>query len=111
MTDIDDLDADRMGIDVAASPPTAFAGVPCALLLGHHLDDAAVLMHEIVAGHAALWIAQPTHRPLARAHPGIVEDQHVRAARQPAFGVVGRRPDLVDARGVGLQAAVFPEME
>src|SRR6478609_1681263 len=48
MAAIDDLDADRTGIDVFLAGPGSDAGMPGALGFGDALHDAAVLEHDVV---------------------------------------------------------------
>ena len=50
--------------------------MPGAILLGDHAQDLAVLGDQIVAGDAAVGIAQPRDRRFGVAHAGIMEDDH-----------------------------------
>ena len=63
---IDDLHADRAGVDVALALPVASARVPGAALLGHQREDAAVLLDQVVGRDLGLGIAQPRRAPPRR---------------------------------------------
>ncbi len=54
----------------------------------HQLVDAAVLPHQVVAGHFGGRIAQAGERRLAGRHAGVVQHERVdgSAARRPKFG-------------------------
>src|SRR6266704_4954575 len=58
MTAIDDLDADRTGIDVFFAGPIGRAGMPGALGFRDALNDAAVLEHDIMRRYIGAHRAQ-----------------------------------------------------
>ena len=91
MAAIDDFDADRTGVDVGLSLPVATAGMPRAERFRHHLDDASVLMNDVVAGDLALRIAQPVLGTLPRFHAGVMQDNHVDGRVRRTVVEVGRR--------------------
>jgi hypothetical protein len=78
MAGIDDLDADRDGVDVLLALPPALAGVPGAALLRDQAEHAPVLLDQVMGADPGLGVAQPLQGGLARLHPGVVQDDHVR---------------------------------
>ena len=81
---IDDLDADRTGIDVGLAGPGRFAGMPSTLALLNELHDAAVLMDKVVAGHIAAGSFEQLERGVGISH----------ARCSAAKSYPGRRPSL-----------------
>ena len=81
---IDDLDADRAGVDVGLARPGRHAGVPGAARLRHELHDAAVLVDEVMARHPRLGVAQPIERRLGALHAGVVQQDDVGVRRPRA---------------------------
>ena len=85
MAAIDDLDADRTGIDVFLAGPGRHAGMPGALGFGHALHDAAVLQHDVMGGNVGARRAQPRDRAFHVRHAGVVQHDHV-GLRGPCCG-------------------------
>src|SRR5262249_49180083 len=77
---IDDLNCDRTGVDVGFARPRRYAGVPGTLRFLHALDDATVLVDDVVRGNLGAGGGQPMHRHLAVEHAGVVQHDHVRLA-------------------------------
>src|SRR6266852_312090 len=94
---IGDLDADRARVDVLLAFPAGNAGMPGAARLGHALNDAAVVVDEIMRGYAGLRIAADTAQTLERRlgafHPGVVQHDHVRTPMTVPLAVVRRGLD------------------
>src|SRR5262245_28392566 len=95
MTRIDDLDPDRAAVDVARPGPIRHARVPRAAVLGHVLEDRAVLIDRIVRAHARRGIAESRDRARARFHAGVVHDQDV--DRRVLWPLVEIRRERVNA--------------
>ena len=100
---VHDLDADGGGVDVADGLPLAGARVPGAVCFGHHLQDLAVLLHHVVAGHFRCRIAQPCNGACGIGHAGVMQDQQGRALLVAAHPEVGRGMQGTGERGVGQQ--------
>src|SRR5947208_15039039 len=94
---IGDLDADRARVDVLLALPAGNAGKPGAARLGHALDDAAVLVDEVMRGYAGVRItadaAQTLERSLCALHSGVVQHDHVRTPMTAPLAVVRRTFD------------------
>ena len=101
MAGIDDLDADRAGIDVFLAGPAGNAGVPGALALGHALHDAAVLQHDVMRRDVSARGAELGDRAFHIRHAGVVQQDHVGEAPVVAVAIVHRRDDVGNDRGVG----------
>ena len=93
---VDDLDADRTGIDVGLAGPERFAGVPGAPALLHELHDTAVLMDKIMAGDLAAGRFEQFERGVGIAHARIVQHDHIGAPAILAIAEIRRRIDLGD---------------
>ena len=95
---IDDLDADRTGVDVLFAAPGRHAGMPGALGLRHALHDAAVLQHDVMRGDVGARGAELRDRALHVRHAGVVQHDHVGQAALAAVAVIRRRDDVGDDR-------------
>src|SRR3546814_12279444 len=72
------------------SLPARNAGVPSAAGFRDELEDAAVLLDQVVDAHPGGGVAQPLEGGLARRHAGVVQQQQVDSlAGRPGI-VVGR---------------------
>src|SRR5262245_66549585 len=113
MTRIDDLDADRAGIDVGLASPGRLTCVPRAPLFEHALYDSAVFEHDIVRGYLALRRGELLQSRLAVLHSGVVQHDHVRPAIVLARVEIRRRRDIGDDERIrlknGLQKGHGPE--
>ncbi len=108
MPGMDDLDAERAGVDVALALPGGGARVPGAAGLRNHLGDGTILEHEVMRRDLGARIAQPGDGGLRALHAGVVQDQHVgpwdgRAVgpSAAALAVVRRGQDTPRHRAVG----------
>ncbi|MEH2585675.1 hypothetical protein V1281_007570 [Nitrobacteraceae bacterium AZCC 2161] len=77
MAAVDDLDADRTGIDVGLAGPMGDAGMPGALGFRHGLHDAAVFHDDVMRGDVGAGGAQPGDRALGIGHAGVVQHDHI----------------------------------
>ena len=100
MAAIDDLDADRTGVDVLLAGPGGDAGVPGALGLGHALHDAAVLQHDVVGGDLGAGGAKAGDRALDVGHAGVVQQDHVGRAALVPLAAIRRRDHVGGDRGI-----------
>jgi hypothetical protein len=73
---IDDLDADAAAVHAVDAAPVGEAGVPGAMLLGDHAQYPAVLLDQIMAGHAGFGVAEARDSGFAVLHARIVKDDH-----------------------------------
>jgi hypothetical protein len=71
--------------------------------LDDKLQHRPVLADEIVARHARLAAEQAIERRLHVPHPGIVQQKDIRRSRTRSLVVVGRRRDMGDETGIGLE--------
>ena len=101
MAAIDDLDADRTGIDVFLAGPGRHAGMPGALGFRDALHDAAVLQHDVMRRYVGARGAQLRDRALDVGHAGVVQHDHVGQAALVAVAIVRRRDDVGGDRGIG----------
>ncbi len=111
MAAIDDLDADRAGVDVFLARPTGRAGVPGALALRHALHDAAVFEHDVMRRHLGAGGAELCDRALDIRHAGVVQHDHVGLPAVVALTEIRRRDDVGGDRGIwgkGLHVHVGP---
>src|SRR6218665_3381672 len=70
MTAIDDLDADRAGIDVLLAGPEADAGMPGPLGFRYRLHDATVFEHNIMRRDIGARGAEARDRTFRIGHAG-----------------------------------------
>ncbi|AHB50420.1 hypothetical protein W911_16585 [Hyphomicrobium nitrativorans NL23] len=69
-----DLDPDGGRIDVRFAPPVGDARVPCAGLFGDHLDDAPVLVDDVMARHLAVGPRENVERAVDGRQPRVMQD-------------------------------------
>ncbi len=100
MAAVDDLDADRAGIDVLFAGPAGDAGMPGALALRHALHDAAILQHDVMCGDLGAGGAELGDGALDVGHAGVMQHDHVGLPVVGAFAEIHRRDDVGDDRGV-----------
>src|SRR6266699_6814101 len=105
---IGNLDADRARVDVLLALPAGNPGMPGAARLGHALDDAPVLVDEVMRGYAGVRIAadaaQTLERSLCALHPGVVQHDHVGTPMTAPLAVVRRAFDRGYERGIRRKA-------
>ena len=87
---IDDLDADRRGVEVAVAFPRALTGMPGAPLFSDKLVDATVLPDEIMRRDLRSRIAELLQRPGASRHARIVQDDAIGLPTSTPLAVIGR---------------------
>ena len=75
------------------------ARVPGAPVLFGELEDASVLIDEIVRRHLACRIAETLKRVIRPLHTGIVEKKDIDGSPTPALAMIGRV--MVPANGDG----------
>ena len=98
---IDDLDADRTGIDVFFAGPGRHAGMPGALGFGDALHDAAVFQNDVMRRHVGAGRAQLRDRAFHIRHAGVVQHDHVGQTAFVALAKVRRRDDVGGDRRIG----------
>ena len=76
--------------------------MPGAHLLGHALDDAAVLEHHVMGRYLARRRGEARQRLRPALHPGVVQQDHVRRAVL-ARVLIGRGDDVGDDEGIRLE--------
>ena len=111
MAAIDDLDADRTGVDVFLAGPDRHAGMPGALGFRHALHDAAVFQHDVMRGNVGAGGAQLRDRAFDVRHAGVVQQDHVGQPALVPIAVIRRRDDVGSDRGIrgkGLHVRVCP---
>ncbi len=91
MAGVNDLDAERCGVDAGALAPSRLTGMPSAPRLGHQAVDGAGLVDEVVGAHPGSRVTESRERGLDAGHTGVVQDQHVHGRPGGARVVVGRR--------------------
>lgn len=74
--------------------------MPGALHFLHALDDAPVLMDDVVRGNFGACGRQAVHRHPPIGHAGVVQHDHVRLATVAALTVVGGRNDVGNDGGI-----------
>ena len=111
MAAIDDLDADRTGVDVFLAGPDRHAGMPGALGLRHALHDAAVFQHDVMCRDVGAGRAQLRDRAFDIGHAGVVQHDHVGQPALVPVAIIHRRDDVGGDRGIrgkGLHVRVGP---
>ena len=74
--------------------------MPGAAAFLHHLDDAAVLEHEVMGRNFAAAGFEEFERRLGVRHAGVVQHDHVRPPAVLAFAVIGRGHDFGNDAGI-----------
>ena len=89
---VDDLDADRGGVQGLATAPVRAAGVPGNAILGHQPIERAVFGQHIMRADAMLAraVAQDVEQFLQRQF-GVVQHQHVDDGVRRTRRMIGRR--------------------
>src|SRR5918999_2218226 len=73
--------------------------MPGAQIFIHHLRDVAFLVHEVVARHAGLGVAQPIARRFCRCHARVVQNDEMDRAVILPRAVIGRgMPMMLEPR-------------
>ena len=90
---IDNLDADRSGIDVGLAFPEAPPRMPGPAGFRHALQDAAILVDDIVGRDFRTRITQALQGFFAGRHAGVMEHDHIHRGSLRPLSVVGRRMD------------------
>ena len=77
--------------------------MPGAPRFRYQLHNVAVLKHHIMRRHFGGGMAQLVNGSFVVAHPGVMQDDHVRQTDALALVVVWRRPHLCDDAGIWAQ--------